>query len=160
MTPHTGPRLLAPLMIAFAVVACQGPPGPEGPPGPQGPPGPPLCAERAPEARTAGATVTPDGGIAVTASNVFAPPRGSAAVSSDPYLGEVILFAGNFAPRGWAFAEGQLLQIAQNQALFSILGTTYGGDGQTTFALPDTRGTEPACMHYIIALQGIFPSRN
>jgi microcystin-dependent protein len=55
-------------------------------------------------------------------------------------LGEVKLFAGNFAPRNWALCEGQLLPIAQNQALFSILGTTYGGDGRTTFALPDLRG--------------------
>ena len=50
------------------------------------------------------------------------------------------MFAGNFAPRSWAFCDGQLLPIAQNQALFSILGTTYGGDGRTTFALPDLRG--------------------
>ena len=58
-------------------------------------------------------------------------------------LAEVILFAGNFAPRGWAFCEGQLLPITQNAALFSLLGTTYGGDGQTTFALPDLRGRVP-----------------
>ena len=59
---------------------------------------------------------------------------------SEPFLGEVVLFAGNFAPRGWAFCEGQLLPISQNTALFSLLGTTYGGDGRTTFALPDLRG--------------------
>ena len=58
----------------------------------------------------------------------------------DPLIGEIKLFAGNFAPRGWAFCEGQLLPISQNTALFSILGTTYGGDGRTTFALPDLRG--------------------
>jgi microcystin-dependent protein len=58
----------------------------------------------------------------------------------DPILGQIIIFAGNFAPRGWAFCDGQLLSIAQNSALFSLLGTTYGGDGQTTFALPDLRG--------------------
>lgn len=62
------------------------------------------------------------------------------AVSIDPFLGEVVLFAGNFAPRGWALCHGQLLPIAQNSALFSILGTTYGGDGRTTFGLPDLRG--------------------
>jgi microcystin-dependent protein len=56
------------------------------------------------------------------------------------YLGQVVLFGGNFAPLNWAFCQGQLLSIAQNTALFSILGTTYGGDGQTTFALPDLRG--------------------
>jgi microcystin-dependent protein len=59
---------------------------------------------------------------------------------SDPLIGEVQWFAGNFAPRGWALCDGQLLQINSNIALFSILGTTYGGDGRTTFALPDVRG--------------------
>ena len=56
------------------------------------------------------------------------------------YLGEIRMFGGNFAPRAWALCNGQLLPISQNQALFSILGTTYGGDGRTTFALPDLRG--------------------
>jgi len=56
------------------------------------------------------------------------------------FIGSIMGFAGNFAPRGWAFCSGQLLSIAQNTALFSILGTTYGGNGQTTFALPDLRG--------------------
>ena len=55
-------------------------------------------------------------------------------------IGEIRLFAGNFAPRTWALCEGQLLPISQNTALFSILGTIYGGDGRTTFALPDLRG--------------------
>jgi len=59
---------------------------------------------------------------------------------STPFIAEIVMFGGNFAPRGWAFCEGQLLPIAQNTALFSILGTTYGGDGTTTFALPDLRG--------------------
>lgn len=62
---------------------------------------------------------------------------------SEPFLAEIVLFAGNFAPRGWAFCQGQILSIAQNTALFSLLGTTYGGDGQTTFALPDLRGRVP-----------------
>ena len=61
-------------------------------------------------------------------------------LSANPLIGGVGLFAGNFAPRGWAFAEGQVLQISQHTALFSILGTTYGGDGRSTFALPDLRG--------------------
>jgi microcystin-dependent protein len=56
------------------------------------------------------------------------------------YIAEIRQFAGNFAPRSWAFCQGQILSIAQNTALFSLLGTTYGGNGQTTFALPDTRG--------------------
>ena len=64
---------------------------------------------------------------------------------ANPFLGDIRLFAGNFAPRGYAFCSGQLLSIAQNSALFSLLGTTYGGDGQTTFALPDLRGRAP--MH-------------
>jgi microcystin-dependent protein len=58
----------------------------------------------------------------------------------DPFIGEVQWFAGNFAPRGWAFCDGQLLSISSHSALFSILGTTYGGDGRTTFGLPDVRG--------------------
>ena len=56
-----------------------------------------------------------------------------------PVLAQIIMFGGNFAPRGWAFCDGQLLPISQNQALFSILGTIYGGDGRTTFALPELR---------------------
>lgn len=62
---------------------------------------------------------------------------------ADPFLGEIMLFAGNFAPRGFAFCEGQIISIAQNSALFSLLGTTYGGNGVTTFALPDLRGRAP-----------------
>ena len=62
---------------------------------------------------------------------------------SEPFIGEIRMFAGNFPPRGWQFCQGQLLSIAQNTALFSILGTTYGGNGQTTFALPDLRGRYP-----------------
>ena len=59
---------------------------------------------------------------------------------SEPFIGEIMWFAGNFCPRGWASADGQLLAINQNQALFSILGTLYGGDARTTFGLPDLRG--------------------
>jgi len=61
----------------------------------------------------------------------------------EPFIGSIVLFCGNFAPRGWALCDGQLLSIAQNTALFSILGTTFGGNGQTTFALPDLRGRVP-----------------
>jgi len=60
-------------------------------------------------------------------------------ISQEGFIGEIRMFAGNFAPRSWAFCDGQLLAISQNTALFSILGTTYGGDGRTTFALPDLR---------------------
>lgn len=66
-------------------------------------------------------------------------------MSSTPFIGEIIMFAGNFAPRGWALCDGQLLNISSYSALFSILGTTYGGDGRTTFGLPDLRGRVP--MH-------------
>lgn len=62
---------------------------------------------------------------------------------SDPYVGEIRMFAGNFAPQNWAFCNGQLMPIAENEVLFSLIGTTYGGDGQTTFALPDLRGRVP-----------------
>jgi microcystin-dependent protein len=62
---------------------------------------------------------------------------------AEPFIGQITGFAGNFAPRGWALCQGQILSIAQNTALFSILGTTYGGNGQTTFALPDLRGRVP-----------------
>ncbi len=64
---------------------------------------------------------------------------------SEPFIGEIRLFAGNFAPLGWAFCAGQSLPIANNEALFTLIGTTYGGDGQQTFALPDLRGRVP--MH-------------
>ena len=64
---------------------------------------------------------------------------------SEPFIAEVKIFAGNFAPRSWAFCDGQLLPIAQNTALFSLIGTTYGGDGRTTMGLPDLKGRAP--MH-------------
>lgn len=62
---------------------------------------------------------------------------------SDPFIGEIRMFAGNFAPRSWAFCWGQLLSVSENDALFALIGTTYGGDGVTTFALPDLRGRIP-----------------
>jgi microcystin-dependent protein len=64
---------------------------------------------------------------------------------SDPFIAEIRIFAGNFAPRGWALCDGQLLQISQNTALFSLLGTIYGGDGRTTFGVPNLKGR--AVMH-------------
>lgn len=65
---------------------------------------------------------------------------------AQPYVGEIRMFAGNFAPAGWAFCEGQLLAISENETLFQLIGTTYGGDGQSTFALPDLRGRLPLHM--------------
>jgi microcystin-dependent protein len=62
---------------------------------------------------------------------------------AQPYVGEIRMFAGNFAPAGWMFCEGQLLPISENETLFQLIGTTYGGDGQSTFALPDLRGRIP-----------------
>jgi len=65
---------------------------------------------------------------------------------AEPFIGQISIFSFNFPPKGWAFCNGQLLPINQNQALFSLLGTMYGGDGRTTFALPDLRGRVP--MHF------------
>ncbi|HEY0946473.1 MAG TPA: tail fiber protein [Opitutaceae bacterium] len=62
---------------------------------------------------------------------------------AQPYVGEIRMFAGNFAPAGWLFCAGQLLPIAENETLFNLIGTTYGGDGESTFALPDLRGRLP-----------------
>jgi len=65
---------------------------------------------------------------------------------SDPYIGEIRMFGGNFAPAGWVFCDGQLMPISENDALFTLLGTTYGGDGQETFGIPDLRGRVPVHM--------------
>jgi microcystin-dependent protein len=65
---------------------------------------------------------------------------------SNPYIGEIRMFGGNFAPAGWAFCNGQLVAISQNDALFTLIGTTYGGDGQNTFGLPDLQGRIPLHM--------------
>src|SRR3978361_2128459 len=62
---------------------------------------------------------------------------------AQPYVGEIRMFGGNFAPAGWMFCEGQLLPISENETLFNLIGTTYGGDGQGTFGLPDLRGRVP-----------------
>ncbi len=155
---------------------CQGPEGPEGPAGPEGPEGPqgpqgPAggIACRVPGAPVpVGAPYDAMGGMAarpVPYAPMAAPEVGSgveaAAVFSEPFLGMLMLVPYTFAPRGWAEAAGQLLPINQNQALFSLLGTTYGGDGRTTFGLPDLRGLELVCgQRWVIALQGIYPSRS
>ncbi len=80
--------------------------------------------------------IEPNGAVQSTAN--FTGSRGASA-----FIGQIKIFAGNFAPRGWAFCNGQVLSISENQALYSLLGTTYGGDGRTTFALPDLRGRAP-----------------
>lgn len=97
-------------------------------------------------------------GAAVLSMSTFTAP---AQAQSEPLLGQMMFFGGNFCPRGWAGAEGQLLAISQNSALFSLLGTIYGGDGRTTFGLPDLRGrapinqgTGPGLPSYIQGQQG------
>ena len=78
----------------------------------------------------------------------------------DPFYGLIRLFPYSFAPRDWAPCEGQILNISQNTALFSLLGDNFGGDARVTFALPDLRGKEPTPgTRYFIALTGIYPSR-
>jgi len=81
--------------------------------------------------------------LVVVAASLISAMDLQEACAQEPYLAEVRMFAGNFAPRGWANCDGQLLPIAQHSALFSLLGTTYGGDGRTTFGLPDLRGRAP-----------------
>jgi len=75
---------------------------------------------------------------------------------AQPYVGEIRMFAGNFAPAGWMFCEGQLLPISENETLFQLIGTTYGGDGESTFSLPDLRGRIPIHMGdgFILAQTG------
>jgi microcystin-dependent protein len=75
---------------------------------------------------------------------------------AQPYVGEIRMFGGNFAPAGWMFCEGQLLPISENETLFQLIGTTYGGDGQSTFALPDLRGRLPVHQGngFVLAQQG------
>ena len=78
---------------------------------------------------------------------------------SEPFLAEVKICGFAFPPKGWALCNGQILPINQNQALFSLLGTTYGGDGRTTYGLPDLRAAAPNGLTYSICTQGIFPAR-
>lgn len=84
------------------------------------------------------ATVPAACALALSMGLTLAPERAEAGI--DPYLGDIMIVGFNFCPRDWAAADGQILQIATNQALYSLLGTTFGGDGRTTFALPDLRG--------------------
>lgn len=77
----------------------------------------------------------------------------------DEFIGTVKLFAGYFEIRGYMFCDGRKLSIRGNEALFSILGTTYGGDGITTFEIPDLKDKAPDGMHYMICVEGIYPPR-
>lgn len=97
-------------------------------------------------------------GVMLTAGTAVNP--GQAEASTDPYLGEIQLFPYSFAPKGWIKAEGQELSISQNSALFTLLGTKFGGDGKTTFTLPDLRGASPMPeVSYYISISGWFPPR-
>ena len=78
---------------------------------------------------------------------------------AEPFLSEIRIMSFSFAPKGWALCNGQLLPINQNQALFALLGTNFGGNGITTFALPDLRAAAPNGLTYSICDEGIFPSR-
>ena len=79
----------------------------------------------------------------------------------EPFLGQIALFPFNFAPKGWMVCTGQVLNISQNTALFSLLGTNFGGDGRTTFALPNLQGKEPVHgLQYCIATVGVYPTRD
>jgi microcystin-dependent protein len=86
------------------------------------------------------------------------------AIAGEQYLGEVHLMAFYYPPQGWALCRGQILNVNQNQALFALIGTKFGGNGTTTFALPNLEAAEPKVgetgygMHYCIALTGIYPS--
>jgi microcystin-dependent protein len=100
-------------------------------------------------------------GAAATVLSMAVPVKPAQACASQPYLAATCVFAGNFAPRGWAFAQGQILPINTNQSLYSLLGTTYGGDGRTSFALPDTRGRRvigtgqgPGLSNYALGAKG------
>lgn len=79
----------------------------------------------------------------------------------EPFIGQIQLFPYNFAPRGWAPCDGEILPIAQNQSLFSLLGMNFGGDGRNTFALPNLKGKEPLPnLQYYMALEGQYPMRS
>ena len=94
---------------------------------------------------------------------IGAPSQVAFAQASDPFIGQLMTVAFNFCPHGWTAPNGQLLPISQNTALFSLLGTTYGGDGQTTFALPTVKPIFTATgapLLQCISLFGVFPSRN
>ena len=159
--------LLSACVVSALLLGCSsdtpgpaGPTGPTGPIGPAGPTGPagPAGPQGAPGNVDPAVTAFIDHfGNGATDNSV---PTSGGSCFSGGFVGQVFLFAGNFPPAGTALAHGQLLSIAQNTALFSILGTTYGGNGTTNFALPDMRGLEPAGVNYVICLGGIFPPRS
>lgn len=104
--------------------------------------------------------------IATALAVPLAPTKANAGI--EPYMGEIMLIATNFCPRFWSLADGRILSIAEDLALFSLLGNRYGGDGRETFGLPDLRASAPASAGgnqggqpiYCIALRGTYPPRN
>src|SRR3954471_11827442 len=129
--------------------------------------GQPMKSARKTSARSGKKTVRPKARAATTKSaaarrarkpsGIGAPGPGPA--PGTPVVGQVALFAFQFTPAGWLPCDGRLISIAQNQALFSLLGTTYGGDARVTFALPRLRPVSPQGPGYFIAVNGAFPSR-
>ena len=128
---------------------CAGPAGPAGAPGPQGPAGP--AGPPGPQGPPAAAETR-------FGANTSLAGSGTGGTGGQCTLGSVWLVAGSTA--GGLPAQGQILPINQNQALFSLLGTVYGGNGQTTFALPDLRAAAPNGLTYVICVAGVFPSRS
>ena len=100
--------------------------------------------------------------FALIASVAVLAPVAPATAQSEPYIGQTSYFPYTFCPRNWSEADGKLLEISSYSALFSLLGTNYGGDGRTTFALPDfrTNGQDYSKGRWCVSLEGIFPSRN
>lgn len=92
----------------------------------------------------------------------FTQANDSVAAGTEPYLSEITVFAGRYAPRGYAFCDGRRLPITQNQALYALVGSEYGGDGRTYFNLPDLREAESKLngARYIIAVSGLYPPSN
>lgn len=147
----TAPGTYVVLVVAGASVGFGnvtiGPIGPAGAEGPQGPPGLPI-----PNVVRLGDSTEDILGInyVIALTGLF-PPRNVEdvpqvspfSVGPEQYIGSIGLFAGTFPPRGWEFCDGQLLPISGNESLFAIIGTLYGGDGRTNFALPDLRGRVP-----------------
>jgi hypothetical protein len=145
-----GPAGATGAMGATGPAGPAGPVGPVGPQGPTGPQGPPGSNATVPAfVNQFGSSNIPDGS-----------GGGSGACgSANRFLGEIWLFGGSFAPAGSHVADGSLLSISSNTALFSLFGTQYGGNGTTTFALPDLRAIAPNHVGYVVCLEGIYPSR-
>jgi len=133
-------------------VGPQGPQGPVGPQGPQGPAGDPVNLPA--NLATLSNALSTNGGVSATGVGTF-----QYALTDSCYLGDIRLSVNGYQG-GVMPADGRLLKISSNTALFSLLGTNFGGDGMTTFALPDLRPFTPQGLQYSICVEGIFPSRN